>query len=555
MLIWGMGNLKSRLKISDGAGIKIAISLVIVLVASSSIFIYKKLKDFEQNKALTADIIEFREQLDMIFESVQKSDLGMRGFYINPNEMMLNPHQEAIVDQKVSLDILTKLFNKYGLELNGLQEFMGHVKEYINLNETLIGKIHEGDLEYVASVVADDPGYELWLKYSAFMPAIEEYLDQIISDSEKEYQRDIFKTIFMQLIILIFGIPALLIIMKKINSTAKRRAELFEIIDDSNRKYVFDDHSPINIKDEERIINYLKNNLEEASSFIKGITNGNYKISWNGLTDSLVEFNKDNLTGDLMHMRDQMIDVKTKADQNLWSVNGLAKFAEIIRSNTNDINNYADMIVSSLVKYVEANQGAFFVVDDEEETLELKGCYAYDRIKFMGKTILRGQGLAGQCWQGKNIMLLKEIPEDYVSITSGLGEANPTNLIIAPVLAEEKVLGIIELGSFIEFSPHKIEFVEKLCTSIGSSLATLRVNEKTSQLLQESEEMSERLRSQEEELLQNSEELQATQEEMQRKLSEAEKKIRAVEALVGQIELNEKGSLVNAERLSNTRDA
>lgn len=547
-----MGNLKSLLKISDGAGIKIAISLVIFLVSSSSIFIYKKLKDFEQNKAFTADIIEFREQLDMIFESVQKSDLGMRGYYIHPHEKMLNPHQEAIVDQKVSLGILTELFKKYGLELEGLQEFMAYVKEYIALNEELVNKIKDGDLEYVSSVVADDPGYDLWLKYSAFMPAVETFLDHLTATSEEEYQRDIQKTILLQLIILLLGIPSLLIIMKKINTTAKRRAELFEIIDSSNRNYVFDDRSPINNKDEERIIDYLKKNLEEASTFIKGITNGNYKVAWSGLTDRLSEFNKGNLTGNLMHMRDQMIDVKTKADQNLWSVNGLAKFAEIIRNNMNDLNSYADIIISNLVKYVDANQGAFFVVDDKDENLELKGCFAYDRIKFVGKTISKGQGLSGQCWLEKNIMLLKEIPEEYVSITSGLGEANPTNLIIAPVMAEDKVLGIIELGSFVEFPSDKLAFIEKLCASIGSSLATIRVNHKTSQLLQESKEMSERLKSQEEELLQNAEELQATQEEMARKLSEAEKKIKAVEALTGQLELDDKGNLMHAERFINS---
>jgi hypothetical protein len=354
----------------------------------------------------------------------------------------------------------------------------------------------------------------------------------------------------VQVLILLIGIPALLVILKKITNAATKRAELFQSIDQSNRVYVFDNQEHIDGKEEEKIIGYLKENLAEASQFVKQITDGNYEVSWKGMQEGLIDSNKDNLAGNMIKMRDHMKAVKVKDDQHLWSVNGLAKFADIVRNNMNDISAFSDRIISNLVKYLDANQAAFFVVNEVEEVLELKGCFAYDRKKFIDQGISKGQGLAGQCWLEKGIIHLKEIPKDYVRITSGLGEDTPTNLVIAPVMAEEKVMGVIEVASFSKFEAYKLEFIAKVCSSIGSSLAMIQVNEQTNKLLLESKEMSERLRSQEEELLQNSEELQATQEEMQRKLQLSEKKLEAVEEIYGKVEIDEQGKLIVNESIS-----
>jgi hypothetical protein len=363
--------------------------------------------------------------------------------------------------------------------------------------------------------------------------------------SEENYQQDMLTMIFVQALILLLGVPALLTILSRITTSQRKRHALFASIDASNRQFVFDNQEPIDSREEEQIIDYLKTNLAEASEFIVEVTNRNYNVSWTGLTDSLAEFNRDNLAGTLIKMRDHLKEVKVKDDQHLWTVNGLATFSDIIRNNMNDLTLFADRIVSELVKYTEANQAAFFVVNEDQEMLELKGCFAYDRKKFINQGIEKGHGLAGQCWQDKQPIVLKEIPKESVSITSGLGEATPTYLIVALLLAEEKVMGVMEIASFEVFEQYKVGFIESLCSSIGSSLAMISANEKTGVLLQESKEMDERLHSQEEELLQNTEELQATQEEMQRKLQSAERKIAAVEKIVGKIELDDKSTLVN----------
>ena len=109
------------------------------------------------------------------------------------------------------------------------------------------------------------------------------------------------------------------------------------------------------------------------------------------------------------------------------------------------------------------------------------------------------------------------MPESYIRITSGLGDASPRSLLLVPLKVDTQVYGIIELASFNEYLPHEIAFVEKLGESIASTLASVRAAQKNMQLIQQFQQQTEEMRAQEEEMRQNMEELQATQEEIARK--------------------------------------
>jgi PAS domain S-box-containing protein len=127
---------------------------------------------------------------------------------------------------------------------------------------------------------------------------------------------------------------------------------------------------------------------------------------------------------------------------------------------------------------------------------------------------------------------LKEVPENFVRITSGLGEALPRNILIVPLKLEEQVFGLIEIASFKMIEDFEIEFVEKLGESIASTISTVRNSERTNKLLQETQLQAEQMRAQEEEVRQNMEELSATQEEMQRILNEVQAQEAFVKGLI-----------------------
>ncbi|TAE73389.1 MAG: GAF domain-containing protein [Bacteroidetes bacterium] len=158
-----------------------------------------------------------------------------------------------------------------------------------------------------------------------------------------------------------------------------------------------------------------------------------------------------------------------------WANEGLAKFGQIIAKYSDDLNTLADEIMKELVNYLEINQGGFFVVEGEKkfEKLYLKATYAYTKKKFLEKEIEKGQGLLGQAWQEGETIYLREIPDDYVLITSGLGEAKPKSLLIVPFKNNQEILGLFELASFQEIKPYQIKFIQKVAESLAQFISNV----------------------------------------------------------------------------------
>ncbi len=235
---------------------------------------------------------------------------------------------------------------------------------------------------------------------------------------------------------------------------------------------------------------------------------------------------EDAITQSLIGLRDTLIKNKQEEavrkredEQRSWINEGLAKFGDILRKNISNIENLSYEIISNLVKYLNANQGGFFIINGEEDDdihLKMTACYAYERRKFADKRVEWGEGLVGTVVQEKESMYMENVPPSYVNITSGLGKSTPTFLAIIPLKINEEVHGTIEMASFHKFENFEIEFIEKVTESIASTISNVKINEKTARLLKESREQAETLAMNEEQMRQNMEELQAAQEEVAR---------------------------------------
>lgn len=272
--------------------------------------------------------------------------------------------------------------------------------------------------------------------------------------------------------------------------------------------------------------------VSAAQEFVKAITQGNLEVSYKANIDQTIE---NGLSTSLANMRDQMKKISAEEKQRHWVTEGLAKFGEILRGKNNNLDALSDTIISSLVKYLNANQGALYLINEDNPNdafVELIACFAYDRKKYLNQRIEIGQGLIGQAVLEKDTVYMTSVPANYVKITSGLGEALPRNLLIVPLKLEEKIFGFVELASFEIIQRFQIEFVERLGQSIASTIATVKVNEKTKLLLQETQTQAEQMRAQEEEMRQSMEELNATQEEMQRILKEVQAQERYMNELI-----------------------
>lgn len=282
----------------------------------------------------------------------------------------------------------------------------------------------------------------------------------------------------------------------------------------------------LNKKNESDIksLELFKGSTNRNIAFANAISKGEY-----GFTHTLQE--DDELGNALENMRNNLLESQMREKQDRFLNLGLAEISDIIRKNEGNLNTMCDQLVSYLVVYLKANQGALFVVQEEENEkyLELKSCYAYDRKKFLHKKIEIGQGMVGQCYLEKQTNYMRVIPKDYVRITSGLGEATPNTLILVPMISNEVVEGVMEFASFREIEPYQISFLEKVGESIASSINAASVNERIKQLYAESQQQTEEMRAQEEEMRQNMEELAATQEELGRNANKMQDQIRAMD--------------------------
>lgn len=223
---------------------------------------------------------------------------------------------------------------------------------------------------------------------------------------------------------------------------------------------------------------------------------------------------------------------------------GLAKFGDILRSKSNDTIALGDAFIREYVKYLNAVQGGFFVFDDSDKAspvLNLVSAFAYNRKKYLQKSIAYGEGLVGTCARERQAINITELPAEYISITSGLGETLPDNLLLVPVLHESELIGVLEVASLQKFRDHEIRFAEEVARSLGSTIIYARNNQRTAELLAKSQQQALEMLEQEEEMRQNMEELKATQEESVRREEEFRGIAQAIEQTLFVIEYDLEG--------------
>lgn len=276
------------------------------------------------------------------------------------------------------------------------------------------------------------------------------------------------------------------------------------------------------IGDMERSVNKLIIGLNHTSGFAENIGKGNFDSPFSPLSG------KDILGNALIEMRNNLRTIAEEDKKRYWANEGSAMFSDMLRYYNSSIEDLATHILASLVKFMNANQGSFFVINDENTDdihLSLVAAYAWNKRKMIKKRIDIGEGAVGQAWIEKDMLFITDIPNNYIHITSGLGDSNPRCIVIVPLIFNGEVFGVIELASFHIFEKHEVAFLKKLVEDIASTISTVKSNTRTAYLLEESQMMSEQLRTQEEEMRQNLEELMATQDTLQSKADTYEKQI------------------------------
>ncbi len=257
---------------------------------------------------------------------------------------------------------------------------------------------------------------------------------------------------------------------------------------------------------------------------------------------------KDNINQMIANLRET---TRQNQEQDRLKSN-LARIGAMLQGHR-DLETVSRLLMSELPPLVEAQYGAFYIAETNalgETGYKLLAGYGLPPRQHRPTSFGIGEGLIGQAaLEGKTI-LVTDLPDGYIAIGSGLGEASPRGVMTLPVPFEEQVLAVIELASFRSFTPVNQTFLEQIVETVGVVLNTIIATMRTEELLEQSQSLAEELQSQSRELQNQQEELQRTNEELQEKARQLARQNQAIEVKNAEIELARREVEERAEQLA-----
>jgi HAMP domain-containing protein/signal transduction histidine kinase/CheY-like chemotaxis protein len=288
----------------------------------------------------------------------------------------------------------------------------------------------------------------------------------------------------------------------------------------------------------------LTTQVRAIAEVATAVTQGNLTRSITVEAQGEVAALKDTINEMIRNLR----DTTQKNTEQDWLKTKLAKFSRMLQGQR-DLNTVGRLILSELAAVVTAHHAVFYVVDASKESAQLKliASYAAKGRGSMREFLDLGEGLVGQCAIEKQTISLTKVPEDYIKISSGLGETLPRNILVLPVIFEGQVRGVLELASLEGFNDTHHALLDQLTESIGIVINTIEANTRTEDLLTQSQSLAHELQNRQQELQQTNEALKEKaqllahqNEEVERKNQEVEQARQALEEKAEQLALTSK---------------
>ena len=289
----------------------------------------------------------------------------------------------------------------------------------------------------------------------------------------------------------------------------------------------------------DNLTNQMRAIAEVATAVTKGDLTRSIQVEASGEVAEL----KDNINTMIDNLR-LTTDRNTEQD---WLKTNLARFTGMLQGQR-DLATVGRMLLSELAPLVNAQQGVIYQMETEESGgMVLLSAFADDGESGHLRRLRIGEGMVGQVAAEKRRMLITDLPEKTVPIRSGLFQSVPRNVIVLPVLFEDRVKAVIELATLSTFTASHLAFLEQLTASIGIVLNSIEATMQTEGLLKQSQQLAAELQTQQKELQQTNEQLaQKAQQlaeqnvEVERKNQEIEQARRALEEKAKELALTSK---------------
>ncbi|MCG8699452.1 MAG: GAF domain-containing protein, partial [Bacteroidales bacterium] len=443
----------------------------------------------------------------------------------------IEQYKEACLSMNPNLDADIEMQSSELIEAISL--YQDKIRDLHDRNKRL-GAIGEGDT-FISKLYTAESGYIQ--QFSEFEFVVKDHVNSLVNNLN-------YIALIIVLLLTLVYITMFVIYLNRLNYNIKGIIRALNYLVKGNINAIkTNKYAPFEFRD----INLLLSNVVEIQDkrrlFVDDILEHNFNDSFKSLSE------QDAMGKSLLKLldhekRNQKEQQRHKEENELrrYINEGLAKFGDILRNNNDNLEQLCFEFIKSAVKYLGAIQGGVFIINDEDdERIDLIAAYAYNRRRYLQRSLRLGDGLVGTCAREKQKIILDNLPNDYIEITSGLGDAPPDHLMLLPCMHEETIIGVIELTSLNKYKKHEIELGEQISSSLASILISVRSNEKTAALLKKSQVQAAEMLEQEEEMRQNMEELKATQEESSRREEEFMKVVKSVENSFFVIEYDNKG--------------
>ena len=276
-----------------------------------------------------------------------------------------------------------------------------------------------------------------------------------VTEAQSNQQTIIYVIILVTLLSIVLQILVSIIFTRSITKPLQMIVTASSELAKGNVDVELDTSSNDEIGDLAKATSLLVESTKDLTKAADAIGQGEYDV------DVKVRSDQDILSTSIVEMKSNLQKMTEENDIQNWLKTGQAELSEIMRGDQSVVE-LSQNVIGYLAPYLEAKVGAIFLVD-ENKSLKLAGSYAYKTRKGLSNEYKFGEGLVGQAALEQQSIIVTDVPDDYIKINSGVGEATPLNIIVIPLVYDNQVTGVVELGSFNEYSDIHTQFIDTHC--------------------------------------------------------------------------------------------
>jgi signal transduction histidine kinase/DNA-binding response OmpR family regulator/CHASE3 domain sensor protein len=496
-------------KLQLGFGVSVLILFI------SSVLSYISIQKLIEANIAIKNTNEIRLDLENVLSYLKDAETGQRGYILTHDNEFLAPYKGAY-------PLVIKNYNNALLLIkdDSVKQEMIQLKSSFNERFRLLAsalqidsvQLNKNQKGYIAKdvLVALRHGKKIMDLTRTIIDKIEDMQNKLLESRTQQQEKYSLYTPILIVVAALLGLLMTFLSYFRIKKDFETRAVLQDEIEKASEE--------TNI----RIVK-MENHASE-------IANGNYLIS-------LEDPKKDelgSLAKSLNKMTGSLHENFTNLKNKEWLQKGITEINDILRVEK-PLTELTKNVLNEVIHYTDCKVGAMYIIENDI-TLKLYSGFALSENSAR-KTIRIGEGLTGQVAELKKMQIIKELPDNYIKINSALGQAVPKNLAIIPFLINDKLNGIMELGSIREFNNEQLDYLKAIAINISIAINSSIIRDKVQQLLEETQTQTEELQAQQEELEHTNKELEENTERLL--ASEEELKVQQEELVEANSELEE----------------